>query len=122
MITARATVDAQIADRLAKLLGMLGSDRDGEVINAARAANKLVRSSGLTWFDVIASPTRLSDGWHECGFADWRDAVSFCFDSSYRLSVRERDFIRSMQHWRGAPTEKQLGWLLAIYERLQRAS
>jgi len=33
-------------DRLAKLLGMLGADHDGEVVNAARAADRLVRRSG----------------------------------------------------------------------------
>jgi len=33
-------------DRLAKLLGMLRADHDGEVVNAARAADRLVRRSG----------------------------------------------------------------------------
>jgi hypothetical protein len=47
-------------DRLAKLLGMLGSDHDGEVVNAARAADRLVRRSGLRWPDIAmpAAATR----------------------------------------------------------------
>jgi hypothetical protein len=40
-------------NRLAQLLGMLGSDFDGEVVNAARLAHKLVTTSGLCWADVI---------------------------------------------------------------------
>ena len=50
-MSALAEVDR---DRLARLLGLLGSDFDGEVANAGRLADKLVRSAGLTWPDVIA--------------------------------------------------------------------
>jgi hypothetical protein len=42
--------------RLARLLGMLGSDHDGEVLNAARLADRLVRSAGATWHDVVRPP------------------------------------------------------------------
>ena len=41
-------------ERLARLLGMLGSAFDGEVANAGRLADKLVRGAGLTWPDIIA--------------------------------------------------------------------
>lgn len=44
--------------RLAALLGMLGSDHAGERDNAARAAHKLARSSGLTWGEILAAPER----------------------------------------------------------------
>jgi len=40
--------------RLTRLLGMLGSDFDGEVAIAGRLADKLVRSARLTWGDIIA--------------------------------------------------------------------
>ena len=40
-------------DRLAKLLG---SDHDGEVLNAARLADRLVRDHGITWLDAITAP------------------------------------------------------------------
>lgn len=41
---------------LAKLLGMLGSSYDGEIASAGRMANDMVRSAGLTWYDVISAP------------------------------------------------------------------
>jgi hypothetical protein len=41
-------------DRLAKLLGRLGSDYPGERDNAARMATDLVRDSGSTWAQVLA--------------------------------------------------------------------
>ena len=42
--------------KLAKLLGMLGSFSDGEVANAGRMANDMIRNANLTWFDVIKPP------------------------------------------------------------------
>jgi hypothetical protein len=41
--------------RLVKLLGMLGSDHDGEVLNAARHIEAMVRASGGDW-DKLLSP------------------------------------------------------------------
>jgi hypothetical protein len=38
---------------LVKALGMLGSDQDGEVLNAARMAEKLRRKLGMSWDKLI---------------------------------------------------------------------
>lgn len=43
-------------DRLRKLVGMLGSEHDGEVLAAARKATGLLKSHKLTWADVIGQP------------------------------------------------------------------
>ena len=42
--------------RLAQLLGLLGSDHTGEIINAAKHAHKLVQSTGSTWDEVLSEP------------------------------------------------------------------
>lgn len=44
------------ADRgkLAQLLGMTGSEFDGEALTAARMANRTLRMAGATWADVLA--------------------------------------------------------------------
>jgi hypothetical protein len=46
--------------KLVKVLGMLGSDHDGERANAARMAAQILKDAGLTWYDVldIAEPPR----------------------------------------------------------------
>lgn len=46
--------------RLAKLLGMLGSNFDGEVVNAARAADRLIKNAGETWESVIIHTTTIA--------------------------------------------------------------
>lgn len=48
-------VTPELRERLAKLLGMCGSAHDGERAAAAKAADDLVRRSGLTWFDVFGA-------------------------------------------------------------------
>jgi hypothetical protein len=63
------------ANRLVKLLGMLGSDHPGEVANAGTAAHRLLQSAGLTWADIIAAPMTKA-AWREP--TDWRDAVAIC--------------------------------------------
>ncbi len=40
--------------KLARVLGMLGSSHDGEVLNAARIAERMVREAGLSWDQVVA--------------------------------------------------------------------
>ncbi len=54
-MTARTLLAPRVADRLAKLCGLFGSDHDGERANAARLADQLIREPGLTWPDVIIS-------------------------------------------------------------------
>jgi hypothetical protein len=36
-------------DKLAKVLGMLGSAHEGEIAAAGRAANQMIRAAGTTW-------------------------------------------------------------------------
>jgi hypothetical protein len=45
-----------VAARLVKVLGLLGSDYDGEIAAAGRRANAIVKGAGLTWDAVIAPP------------------------------------------------------------------
>ena len=40
-------------DRLRKLLGMLGSDQDGEVLNAARLIDASIKAAGASWQALI---------------------------------------------------------------------
>ena len=45
--------------QLTKLLRMLGSDQDGEVVNAARLIGRILNNLGIGWVDAF-SPTNLS--------------------------------------------------------------
>jgi hypothetical protein len=42
--------------KLARILGMCGSAHDGEVVNAARAADRMVKEAGTRWRDLLQTP------------------------------------------------------------------
>lgn len=48
-----ATSRKQVSAKLVKVLGMLGSAHSGERDNAARAATRILKEAGLTWYDVL---------------------------------------------------------------------
>ena len=114
--------------RLVQLLGMMGSDHNGEVLNAARLAQRLVRDHGLTWEEVmtgIATDIARELGQaFETGYANgrayrppsWRVfAQSLLDDDDGRLNSWEREFVASFidRGW-DRPTDRQQG----VFERI----
>ncbi len=65
-------LDTHSAERLTKILGMLGSNSDGERAIAARMADQLVRDLGLTWADIVIPPRAVPA-------SDWRRMANYCF-------------------------------------------
>jgi hypothetical protein len=57
-------------DRLAKILGLLGSDKIGEMVSAAQAADALIRNANTSWAEVLKQ-TALDDDAHAL-FAELR--------------------------------------------------
>jgi hypothetical protein len=45
-------IDQADREKLVKILGMMGSDHDGEALNAARQAEQIRRRLGLTWEQI----------------------------------------------------------------------
>jgi hypothetical protein len=116
-------LNPQALERLAKLCGMFSSHHDGEVINAARQADRLVRSSGETWADVIAGrQLPPPHDWRRRTPDDWRPMVNACLFRIETLSPKEKSFIQSLARWRGEPSQKQMTWLEGIFSRLQEAA
>ena len=117
-----------VRDKLAKLLGLTGSDHNGEVVNAARLANRLVRDLGITWFDVLAAPPLdpahqpqpeplldLLRDWP----VRWQSAARFCADCGAGV-IRDKDiaFATKVSSYTHRPSESQLTWLRDITERV----
>jgi len=105
-------LDADQGKRLANLLGMMGSSHDGEALNAARLADRLVRARGLTWHEVINALAAAP----EIGGAQ-QLARTILRDHSSVLDEREAHFVQSMTRWHGVPSEKQRRWLDNIAAR-----
>ena len=114
--------DREFRERLAKILGMLGSVHDGEALTAGRRADAMVRAASLSWIDVlISTPTpvvvvedaaEVSDG----------EMLTACLEAEERaiFNPREAEFVRSIASQlrrRRRLSEKQRDWLASLYEQ-----
>jgi hypothetical protein len=109
-------------DRLAKLLGMLGSAHDGEALAAARQAERLRADAGLTWHQIVASaPTIPFPAPPREPRTDTESAVAFAVAHWALLDARDREFISSIRHQRRPLSDKQAKWLGDIVTKCRRA-
>jgi hypothetical protein len=85
-------------ERLARLLGMLGSDHPGERDNAARAAHRLVQQHSTTWFDVVVTPPPpdTDDPDTDPIGADWRRMAAACSRYPDLLNRWEAGFLAEL--------------------------
>jgi len=104
----RQQFQALNATKLAKLLGMVGSSADGEALNAARLADRMVRQAGATWFDLLSED-------HESSVDD---LIAFCLDHEDRLNFWEHGFLLGIRG-RQYLTSKQLAKIDQIVAKLK---
>lgn len=106
--------------RLGKLLGLFSSDHDGEIVAAARRADAMIRSAGLTWFDivVIANDRPRLD---PVGFGGVDD-VEFCWRRRHRLTAWEVGFVAGIRRQSKALSAKQRNTLSQIIDKLRLAA
>jgi hypothetical protein len=111
-MTAAPHLSPDLAAKLVKILGMLGSDYDGEVAAAGRRANAMVKDAGLMWDDVIApavpipqTPQRPRRRWRTPGTPSdtaalclqWRDEVLTDWEADFCRSIVGRRQISAKQ-------------------------
>jgi hypothetical protein len=86
-----APVDRQ---RLAKLLSLISSTYDGEALAAARAADRFVRSLGLTWSDVLDHSGESET--NRNSVTPWRQQAGACLAQPGSLRPWEIGFLRNV--------------------------
>jgi len=112
-------LDDATADRLAKILGLLGSDHAAERAAAAAKAYAVVRAAGLTWREVVMPSPPIAPQLE--GGSSWRLLAAECYAQIARLSPNESKFVGAMLTWRAEPSPRQLAWLTAIHTRVHGA-
>ena len=107
------------APRLRKLVLLLSSDHDGEVVSAARAIGRMLKDAGADWH-ALADAINLSNAAHVQHLCPpWQRMASVCRSQGHRLSSKEFDFVSNLAMATREPSEKQLKWLRDIFQRLQ---
>jgi len=97
--------------RLIKLLGMLGSDHDGERASAALLATRMLKEAGLVWADLVIHTKADSD--------PRRDSDPRCDSDPRRGSAPRRD-ARWAEFARGFPAAA--AWLLRHMDTFEFAA
>jgi hypothetical protein len=95
-------------DRLARILGMLGSAHDGEVLAAARTAERIRRDAGSTWAEILQPVPPLAAAAEAEIDAD---PIGFCLGHAELLTDWERRFLISIRRQDYPLTGRQLGVL-----------
>ena len=111
-----ATLDR---DRLAKLLGMMGSAHDGEVVAAARQVERLRADAGLTWPEILVP--RLPPPRRGQNVRTVADAIDFVLQHEVVLTDWERGFVRDLRRLKYPISSRQLEVLERLFEKAQRA-
>jgi hypothetical protein len=113
---------APLAPMLCKLIPRLGSDHAGEVVATAAAIGRVLRNGGCDWHDIAGAIAVLPKPQAVSADDDWRATLAFCAMHVDCLKTHEREFLRSLAHWRGNLTEKQRNWLEGIAAKLRDSS
>jgi hypothetical protein len=109
-------------DKLAAILALLSSDKPGEVVAAAAAAQRLLSRHGLTFRDIVAQPAlpaiAETTGTFDV-FLDWptrwRAAVYLCQQVPQTwLTPFERQFVANLAKYKHKPSEAQLDILATV--------
>jgi hypothetical protein len=114
---------AAVAPRIGQLIRLLASDKDGEVVAAARALARTLKSVGADFHELAdvldrPLPAALELPAPRPEAAGPADAAWLRRHHWGRLNEKEQGFILQMMNWRGAPTERQSVWLRSIAERM----
>jgi hypothetical protein len=106
-----------VAEKLAKVVGLLASDFDGERANAAAAATRLLQAHGMSWADLVRPPAAPEAPPRPVGH---RARALEALRHGLPRTAWERAFLHSLAG-QDRMSEKQAAVLRRIEERLSQA-
>ncbi len=116
-----SALDSREVDRFGKILGLLGSNHDGERAAAALKATEFLTERKLGWYDVaemlkrppvVIQPVASSRSHH-------MDARR-CLQSGIAWKAHELKFLQQMAVQLQRPSDKQRDWLDGLLDRVAK--
>ncbi len=121
-MTASTLFPSSTHERIGKLLPLLGSNQNGEVVAAARAIERTLRADGKDWHTLVASigtaPRRAQPASNHWSGLHWRSTAEFCAAHAQYLNGWEAGFVDSLLKRRYPPTDKQAACLENIRQKI----
>lgn len=103
--------------KLAKVLGLLSSNHDGEVLAAARMAQRIIQSAGTTWEEAVHPATpepRIVVVQTGSTHQDPRSLAVSVLSSDYQPDAKEASFLQDFIRRRARPSVAQIRWIKII--------
>jgi hypothetical protein len=121
---------AIVAPKLSKLIPMLATEHDGEVVAAVRAISRTLKGAGMDFHALVEALCEPKHGTYvppppppEKQPETWCEIAIWCRNhDGGDLSYKERKFVLDMIRRTATgyePTEKQATWLRALRVKLQ---
>ena len=88
--------------KLAKLLGLLGSESPGVRDAAGLAAHRMISTAGMSWSEILYGPPPPPKP------VGWRETVDMCLREADRLTDWEFDFLSSLNRWDQLSPKQQM--------------
>jgi hypothetical protein len=107
--------------KLIRILGMLGSDFDGERASAGLLASRLLKVNNITWADVVCIPQKAEppkSGNDDPLGLDWRQTAIRCQQFPHLINSWETEFLSGLPDFPRL-SEKQKSKLISIVSRLR---
>ena len=119
-------IPARITAKITKLVAMLSSDNDSEVVTTVRAIQRTLKAAGADFHTLAKAIAYGGEAQPELvrrsSPGSWVEVARWCRDhEAGRLGPREREFVASMVRrlvCGARPTERQARWLKSIFVRL----
>lgn len=125
----------KLHQRLSKMMLLLSSNHDGEIIAAVHAIDRVLKENNLDWHylaDRIVSVRKLTDTTKKYTsdeypslpeeFGTWSELVDFVYNRKDLLMMKEARFVTDIYFkpkFRMNPTPKQSSWLLSLYKKVK---
>ncbi len=112
--------------RLVSAVGLLSSDKDGEVVAAARAASRLLQPHGVTVAQLVEAaltptPWREAHRPDPVRAVDHRHLARMCLAMAALLNEWEIGFLTNLARWDGPLTAKQRAKLNAVATKIEES-
>lgn len=111
--------DPRLTDKLMNDLTIVSRQRDQAISEANRLRQEvmLLRMQNTPRPSPYQAPPPGDAKWMQgYGMTPQRMAEKL-LEIGHRLTRKEADFLERMVHWKGWPTDKQLSWLEALWEK-----
>jgi hypothetical protein len=110
-----------IAPKLAKLIPLLGSDKDGERLATLEAIGRTLRSAKLDFHDLAKALTTPSRHAARVSPTNWSELIAICLSNPEALNARDLDFLNNVRRQillGRKPSERQEAWLRSCWARV----